>query len=241
MIIHCIGDSHANFFSGFDEMQPEWPASEIKNRMPFFRSYRIGPVLAYKLCEHGTTSMGREKLERLLDCLKPDSHIMFCFGEIDCRAHILLQSAKQKRKPETIIQEVVERYLSVILEAKRSGFQPLIWNVIPSAPTTINDRITVPPQYLFHGSCEERNRITRIFNQTLKKPAEAAGISFLDIFDQLLSKDGSVDRSFYSDEIHLSQKAMPLAIEALSVKFEESHFNNRSTTSDTLVFYSTNA
>lgn len=239
MIIHCVGDSHANFFSGFDEMQPEWPAQNVKNRLSFLRSYRIGPVLAYKLCEYGTTSMGREKLELLLNTLQPGSHLLFCFGEIDCRAHVLLQSKKQDRSPEAVVDDVVARYLSVIKEVAGSGFLPLIWNVIPSAPTGINDRITVPPQYLFHGSCEERNEITRVFNQRLKKGALENNIPFLDIFDQLLSADGTVDRSYYSDEIHLSQKAMPMALKALAQACNGYSFCNETEPDDAPVYYST--
>jgi hypothetical protein len=224
MKIHCIGDSHANFFSGFDEMQPEWPAPDIKNRLPFFRSYRIGPVLAYNIGEYGTTTRGREKLEELLSLLEPGNKIMFCFGEIDCRAHIILQSQKQNRPLKTVIEKVVERYFSMILQVRTLGFEPLIWNVIPSAPTEINDRITVPPQYLFHGSCEERNRVTRHFNQNLKILADAEGIKFLSLFDRLFLQNGSVNLSYFSDEIHLSQKAMPLVLESLNHLFGRQEF-----------------
>lgn len=220
MIIHCIGDSHTNFFSGTDEMQPEWPAPDIRNRLPLFRSYRIGPVLAYNLCEYGTATRGREKLELLLTSLDPGSQIMLCFGEIDCRAHIILQSKKQKRPIEAIISETVDRYFSMILQIGEMGFQPLVWNVIPSAPTEINDKITVPPQYQFHGSCAERNHVTRIFNQTLKTLAESARIHFLSIYERLFLEDGSVNLSYFSDEIHLSQKAMPLVLESLSRLFQ---------------------
>jgi len=48
MIINCIGDSHASFFSGFDCIIPEWPQNGncyFKN----IKAYRIGPVLAYSL------------------------------------------------------------------------------------------------------------------------------------------------------------------------------------------------
>jgi len=221
MILHCVGDSHANFFSGYDEMQPEWPAPDIKNRIPQLRSYRIGPVLAYRLCEYGTTYRGREKLEQLLDCLSPGDHLMFCFGEIDCRAHVLIQAERQQRPAEEIISNIVERYLSAIMRVKGRGYRPLLWNVIPSAPTDINERIVVPPQYLFQGSCEERNRITRIFNAELQQAAESADIPFINIFNQLLSESGTVARFFYADDIHLSQRAMPMALAALSEVFGE--------------------
>ncbi len=213
-------------------MQPEWPAPDINNRLPFFRSYRIGPVLAYNLCEYGTSTRGREKLDELLSLLDPNNRIMFCFGEIDCRAHIILQSQKQNRSFEAITAEVVERYFSVILQTRTKGFDPIIWNVIPSAPTEINSRITVPPQYLFHGSCEERNRVTRHFNRTLKTLAESKGMKFLSLFDRLFLKDGSVNQSYFSDEIHLSQKAMPLVLKSLNQLFDELEFETQGALTD---------
>lgn len=238
MIIHCIGDSHANFFSGFDEMQPEWPAPDIKNRIPQLRSYRFGPVLAYKLCEYGTNSRGREKMEQLLGYLSPGDHLLFCFGEIDCRAHVMLQAERQQRSPAEIIERIVERYMSTILTAKSRGFQPLIWAVIPSAPTDINSRIIVPPQYLFHGTREERNRITRIFNARLRNTADAEDIPFIDIYSRLRSGTGQPDRSFFSDEIHLSQKAMPFALEAFSELFGDAFSNLVPAGDPDQVFYS---
>ncbi len=164
MLIHCVGDSHANFFSGYDEPQPEWPGDGIKHKYDIFRCYRIGPVLAYNLCEVNTTMRGREKLLQLLELLQPGSHIMFCFGEIDCRAHIVLQSQKQNKPAEKIVKKAVERYFSVIREVKEMGFNPLIWNVVPSAPNDISSNTVVPPAYTFNRTCEARNRVTRKFH-----------------------------------------------------------------------------
>ncbi len=213
MLISCVGDSHANFFSGYDTPQPEWPGENIRNRYPFFRSYRLGPVLAYNLCEENTTSRGREKLFQLVTELKPGSYLLFCFGEIDCRAHIHLQSQRQNRTTHAIVTEVVERYFSAIKEVQNLGFYPLVWNVIPSAPSDINDRIQVPPQYLFHGTCQERNDITDIFNRSLDQLCRETNIPFISIFHQLLNPDGTVNKRFYCDEIHLGQTAMPLVLE----------------------------
>ena len=216
MKIHCVGDSHANFFSGYDEPQPEWPGSGIRHRLPYFRCYRIGPVLAYNLNQLGTTSLGREKLLHLLSVLDKGSMILFCFGEIDCRAHIILQAQKQKRPVAAVVNEVVERYQQVILETEKKGFKPLLWNVVPSAPSDINERILVPPQYLFHGSCAERNQVTRLFNQALHDWSQRLHIPFLNIFEQLFDCKGQVNQDFYCDEIHLGQKAMPLVLQKLA-------------------------
>lgn len=44
-IIHCIGDSHVSFFGGLDRIQPVWP-QRSDDRLPWFRTYHIGPALA---------------------------------------------------------------------------------------------------------------------------------------------------------------------------------------------------
>ncbi len=216
MIIHCIGDSHANFFCGSDEMQPVWPEDGIKNSHPLFRSYRIGPVLAYNLCRYNSSTRGRETLFELLGQLPKKSNILFCFGEIDCRAHVVLQSEKQSRPTKEIVKEVVDRYFSVLQEVQNMGFNILVWNVIPSAPTDINSRINVPQEYLFHGTRDERNAVTIEFNTYLKKLAEANGMFFMDFFHRLMNEDKTVKLQYYSkDDIHLSQDAMPIVLDAL--------------------------
>ncbi len=172
-------------------------------------------MLAYNLCEFNTTMRGREKLLQLLEQLQPGSHVMFCFGEIDCRAHIILQSQKQNKPADEIVKKAVERYFSVIRDVREQGFNPLIWNVVPSAPTDINSKIVVPPQYLFHGTSEERNRVTRHFNTYLQDLAESEDIFFLNVFDHFINEDGSVKLEYYCDEIHLGQQAMPIALKGL--------------------------
>lgn len=216
MAIYCVGDSHANFFSGFDEMQPEWPSDGIKNGHPFFKAFRIGPVLAYNLCRNNSSTRGREKLMELLSQFPPKSNVLFCFGEIDCRAHIVLQVKRQSRTVEAIIKTVADRYFSVVKEVQGMGFTPLIWNVIPSAPTDINSKINVPAKYLFHGTQKERNDVTRRFNAYLKTLAKDRDIFFMDFFDKLMNEDGSVKLEYYcQDDIHLSQRAMPIVLEEL--------------------------
>lgn len=222
MTIHCIGDSHANFFCGSDEMQPEWPDEGNINYLPMFKAYRIGPVLAYNLCRLNSTTRGRENLFDLLDQLPPGSDIMFCFGEIDCRAHVVLQAESQNRPAKEIVKTVVDRYFSVLCEVKEMGFNVLVWNVIPSAPTDINSRINVPPKFNFYGTCAERNHVTRKFNTYLKTLARNQGIYFLDIFDLLMNGDGTVKLEYFcTDDIHLSQKAMPFVIEKLQADREK--------------------
>lgn len=215
-MIHCVGDSHANFFSGFDIMQPEWPSPGIQNRYPFFRSYRIGPALAYNLCDNHTTTKGWERLMGLLEVIPKGSFILFCFGEIDCRAHILLQAKKLSRPIEEVVFNVVKRYFSIINEIQSKGYHPIVWGVAPSAPSDVNSKIVVPPQFLFHGSRSERNHVTRKFNEQCCKMAKEGGVFFINLFDSLINPDQTPKREYFVDEIHLSQKAMPMAIDEIN-------------------------
>jgi len=118
--IYCIGDSHASFFSGYDRIQLGWPNKTFNKKYFFLKSYRLGPVLAYNLCKFKTRSRGREKLLYILTHLIPlGSKVLFCFGEIDCRAHLLRQSEIQKRDIYDIVRECVDRYFSVIKDKKK--------------------------------------------------------------------------------------------------------------------------
>lgn len=212
-IIHCIGDSHASFFSGSDEIQPVWP-DKSRDYIPSFRSYRLGPVTAYNLCNSGSSTHGREKLFEVLKTLPAGSNVLLCFGEIDCRVHLLKQSELQNRLPEEVVGECVRRYFEVIKEVVILGYKVLVWGPIPSS----SDEVVSDPEFPVFGNNSERNRVTKIFNESLKKMIlEFANpnLRFVSIFSQLSDESGKTRFAFYNDKIHLSQRAMPLAIRSI--------------------------
>jgi hypothetical protein len=108
-MIHCIGDSHSAVFSGEEKMQPEWP--EIaSNTLPYFKSYRLGPATAYQL----------ENKKHLIDDIiskhyQENDSLLFCFGEVDIRAHLIKQMSLQNLPLDSIVKECVDKYFSVIL------------------------------------------------------------------------------------------------------------------------------
>lgn len=213
-IIHCIGDSHASFFSGYDRIQLGWPNKSI-NKYLFLKSYRLGPVLAYNLCDFKTRSRGREKLLYILTHFIPlGSKVLFCFGEIDCRAHLLKQSEIQKRDIHDIIRECVDRYFSVIKDTKEKGFDVLVWNIVPSGIT--DDALD--KEYPFYGTNVERNKVSKYFNEYLKQKLEKFNILFIDIFDKLIFENFRTNNNYYFDGIHLSQKALPYFLNELIKK-----------------------
>lgn len=212
-IIHCIGDSHAGFFSGLDRPQPDWPR-RAKDALPGFRTYRLGPVLAYHLATPGTTTGGCERLAELLAGDVPaEARVMLCLGEIDCRAHLLRQVRERGRDLDEVVEDCVERYFRAVWGVQARGFEVLVWNAIPS--TVLEGEFD--KEYPAIGTCEERNEAARRFNEAVRRRAGECGATFVSIFDRLVDERGRTRAEFYRpDRIHLSQRAMPMALEALS-------------------------
>lgn len=212
MPIYCIGDSHSSFFAGLNEIQRVWPV-KAKQILPFFKVFPIGQTLAYNLINTKSTSKGREKLFEILNQEIPkNEYVMLCFGEIDCRAHLLKQSRVQNKKIDVIVNECVDRYFSVILEIKKINPNVIIWNVVPSTRLEkIGNNL-----YPIVGSCKERNEITKLFNHTLHKKCQTNNIYYISIYDKLMDESGLTNTSYYMDEIHLSQKAMPITLKTIN-------------------------
>lgn len=208
--IYCIGDSHVSFFSGENTIQPNWP-EESEDVLPFFKTFRLGAVLAYNLGLKRTTMRGHEKLWAILNTAIPnESDVLLCFGEIDCRAHLIKQSHQQNRPIEIVVQDCIDRYLTTIRQVRNAGYPVLVWGPTPSSSSIFGGK------YPTYGTSVERNQVTKLFNDYLAQACDTeADIRFASIFDHLITADFETHTDYYMDTIHLSQKAMPLAIEAL--------------------------
>jgi hypothetical protein len=217
-LIHCIGDSHVSLFSGYDKIQAAWPDSQ--DRFSFFRNHRIGAVLAYNLIKPDSTSRGRERLfEKLDNAIPPESHVMLCFGEIDCRAHLLRQVERQQRPIESIVNDCLDRYFQVGLEVARRGHRLMFYNAPPSSRKRNKMK-----EFPTVGTCRERNHVTRLFNEGLKARADSEGFLFLANFDDLVTRSGLSPRSIFFDKIHLAQRAMVPTLRNLAKLFPDTDF-----------------
>jgi len=213
-MIHCIGDSHAAVFSGKEEMVPAWP-ERSNDILDIFRSYRIGPATAYQL-ENKIPIIDNI----LQSCVNKESdYILFCFGEVDIRAHLIKQLELQKTSIENLVDECVDRYFRVILYYKEQGYDTIAWGPIaswhPSKPYKGG------PSY---GTCEERNNVTYLFNKRLKQRCEQYSVGFVSIFDKMIGDNGLTIPDYLDNwedsHIHLSQTTMPLIIKS----FKENNF-----------------
>ncbi|GHB90012.1 SGNH/GDSL hydrolase family protein [Cerasicoccus arenae] len=221
-VIHCIGDSHAGFFTGRDSIFPD--NSEARP-LPFFKVYHLGPVLAYNLPETNTTTGGREKLfELLAEEIPTGAWVMTIFGEIDCRAHLLRQAEKQQRPINEIAAKCAERYFGVVREIRARGFQVIVYNAIPSLPEKSSWADGKEDEFPAYGTQAERNAAIRAYNDALRKLCNVESVPFLENFDLLVDESGKPQKAFYMDKIHLAQTAMPLTLERLQALFPDCDF-----------------
>ena len=204
MKIHCIGDSHSAVFSGEEKMQPIWPES-ASNLIPYFKTYRIGPATAYQI--HTKQNIIENLIIR--EKVSEDDKLMFCFGEVDNRAHLIKQSRIQERSIDDITYECVSRYMNATLYYKKFNREIIIWG--PHASWS-DEKPYSGPSY---GSNIERNNVTKIFNEYLHKFCLKNNFKFVSIFEEMLNSDGTTNPYYFMDNIHLSQTAMPTIIEKL--------------------------
>jgi len=205
-MIHFIGDSHSSIFSGNYDMQPIWP-ERANNVLPNFKSYRIGPATSYKL---------NEKEWIILNILnsevnKNDDYVFFCFGEIDCRAHLIKQSEIQSKPIEEVVNDCVNTYFKTILNYKGIGYKMGVWG--PIASWSEKKPYETGPSF---GTTQERNYVTKLFNEKLNKLCNENNILFTSMFLDMVDDTLNTDESYLDDwegcHIHLNSKSIPVIL-----------------------------
>ena len=76
-MIHCIGNSHINTFSG----EPELNYKNVQN--DYFKGYWIGPTIAYNIFDHHFKNAMNHVRE-----ISNFDYITLIVGEVDCRLHL---------------------------------------------------------------------------------------------------------------------------------------------------------
>jgi len=211
-MIHCIGDSHSAVFSGEEAMQPCWP-EPAANTLPYFKSYRIGPATAYQLANKQPII---DSLIRSLDADGEDK-LMFCFGEVDIRAHLIKQSKLQNRPVIDLVIECVERYIDAVKYYKKYGIDIIIWG--PIASWCDQKEYTGGPSF---GTNQERNWVTCAFNTALQIACTKENFQFVTIFYDMITPDMTTNPDFLDDwegsHMHLSQRSMPTILKAFETR-----------------------
>jgi len=221
-MIYIIGDSHVSVFSGTDKthdglrhIQPEFGTcytlsggqlrphiNKFEQRVEYFCPIKTGSNTAYN---------SYNKLPRIEQAITEyginptDDFIFLSFGEIDIRNHIGFNITPGVTISEKII-ECVDRYILTLLHLKDKGFKVGAYAPPPSS-------IGTPGSPIEYGNVKIRNKMTLAFNNYLKGCCQKNDILFKSITNKMVLSNGTTDESYIMDDIHLSQKAMPLIIE----------------------------
>jgi hypothetical protein len=212
--IVVIGDSHTAFLVGAEEVLPSYPAGPFRHGA--FEAYHVGPGLAASLVERESENNTRVKAMDILARHTPARTlaVMLCFGEIDCRFHILrrlgVANATDAARLQRSIEVTAHRYLSFLLEVALAGFRPLVF----APPATTPVRYDEPFPWPTLGSTAQRNGITRDFDMTLRSLCELSGIGYVSIFNQLVDARLETIAELYFDGVHLGQSAWPIFAKA---------------------------
>ena len=197
--IHVIGDSHVSLFSGKDEVVPEYPTPH-KDDVRLFKTYRLGAYLAYSVgnAEHPV----REKLETLLKSLPKKPKVLLCFGEIDCRAHVVKQAQLQGKSIQETAYYIADIYLTGI-EAIRLLCGVLgVWGATPQAPAEQSSN-----RFPTVGTMQERNKATFYFNQALEQGCSEREIFFASVWSPIVDENFVSNPDYFMDSAHLNQRA----------------------------------
>lgn len=205
--IHCIGDSHAGLFSGMHGLQPIWP-DVGEQALPCVRAVRLGPFLAYSLTR--PRHRARAALREALQSVKPGDRIVLCFGEIDCRCHVVRIAKSRGQTIPRAAGELAEAYVHSMCTLLKD-YQPVFWCASPTTASRVESG-----EFPTVGTFSQRRAATRAFNAGVAREADICGAIVVDVSAQVSSRDGKPLAKYFPDSVHLGPPALPLAVRALT-------------------------
>lgn len=213
--VFVIGDSHARFFGEASrEKGMCFRCFDREKDIRFFEpdlipfvSFHVGPGLAYNLNRYGTTVKAREKIDYLLENWIPKhGRLLFVFGEIDIRVHVIKQAESQNLPVQDVLIQIADHYMD-FLSSLKNDHKIYIWGPVASQ----SDQGKVDPHYPRYGKMENRNRATELFNGIMRSKCKENGISYLSVFHELIDDNYRTKSEYYMDSVHLGKKAWSVA------------------------------
>lgn len=198
-LFHIVGDSHIFSFK----------------KINLFVLHHIGPVTAYNLYSHTSTTQSNAKLCRTLKKINKKRDILvLVFGEIDSRIHIYNQYMKQGRaiSMPQLIDNAIQNYGKVLQSIEKEGFSFFVYGIPPAS------REGNIYNYPFYADEETRIFISRKFNEKLKEFCNRKNYRYLDIQSRFADESGLISKPFATDKIHLNEKAGAIVAEEIIIK-----------------------
>lgn len=194
--VHVLGDSHASFC--FTHRYPvRKPLEKLVYRKQLFQINWLGPVTMFRVGRDSLQFIDLKKLG-----VKEQDSVIFSFGEIDVRCHIEKQSILQNRPFEQVVDMLVENYMAAIVANKHqyNSLQCIVCTVVPPTDSNSNKK------YPTYGQLETRIAITRYLNNKIKEACPSHGLQVLDIYSQLATTDGALNKALSDGSVHIAPR-----------------------------------
>ena len=204
--IHFIGDSHTwIFLENLPDSNNEGnKPSQMINGCSWNNKYDNINLYCNRCCQsEGALAYNIDKrynisIKNIISQIDKKDYICFMFGEIDCRYKIFTYSKKHKTSIEEETINVVKKYTDFI-KNKFKEYKIILWG--PHA------QHSNPSHPYIDCDSFNRNKITKIFNEELKKICNLNGWKFISIFDIMIDDNMETDNSYFlPDTIHLNPK-----------------------------------
>lgn len=209
-MLHCIGDSHVSILRGVLGVGKYYSGVHDElDSFKYIRTYNIYGFLAYNVgnYKHKSWRICHDVVNKHVNC---DDIILFSFGEIDCRNHIIKQSHLKNVSIEETVKKCVDRYWTFI-EYFIYKYTVIIYGPVPSSNRPyFNVNKEQDKVYPFYGTSKERNYATKLFNDYLRYLCGKYNVGFVTLFYKLIHPSGDKCKpGFHEDRVHIGQKAMP--------------------------------
>ena len=177
----AFGDSHVRVFSGIKGIEVNY----------------VGASTAFNLLESNTASGGSRRIWSRLRKVKGDKArqaVMLCFGEIDCRNHVIRQCYLRRITIRESVSNVISKYLQFIRQLHDFGFKVIVYGCYGSGS-----------HFNAFGSEVERNLAAYEFNQQLEQACSDASYPYFAVNDLFVDEFGSTRKHLMYDDAHLPE------------------------------------
>ena len=215
-ILHIIGDSH-----GYNCFTPNTaigcranvlvPAKEVSHtHVPY--AYQFTHHLGSRTMHHAGRP-GALVTEATRCGVKAGDAVVFVFGEIDTRCHIVRQQAKHGRTLDEVIDKLAIDYIDGILEVQR--MHELAQSVAFAPIPPLDNPGYTSDDFPVFGSIAERIEASRQLRATLSTLCDRHGILFLDVTAHYESARGDLQWDLSDHFCHIASGSQAPAVEAL--------------------------
>ena len=188
-----IGDSHLRYFR-YMIINGDFPRSVVLQFLDHGGATALGLMTP--------VSVARKHVLETMKKKPKTEHILFYFGEIDCRRAAWKYANDTQQDIYKVIEETLENYFAFINTIQLLGYPniSIIGVILPITPDElyrINSKRDLRTPFV---SQEARTKLTLYFNERLQQHASRQSFGYFDITEMMLNPEtGMADEKFIPD------------------------------------------